>query len=86
MSLESAIPPYEEVFLCRPTTFQSCYRVLSRALRMYAHTHTEIEGTGEAFSGAAGRIIPRPRTLRGYEEGEEVDIAPLYAPTHCRRK
>ena len=32
---------------------------------------TEMEGIVEVFGGAAGRIISRPRTLRGQEEGEE---------------
>jgi hypothetical protein len=55
-----------------------------------------MEGTGEAFGGAAGRVISSPRTLRGKEEeeedkgafglGEEVDITPSYTLTHCRRK
>jgi hypothetical protein len=55
------------------------------------YIYTEIEGTGEAFGGAAGRIIPRPRTPRSYKEGmegeggrglglgDEVNIAPSCA-------
>jgi hypothetical protein len=39
MSLESAIPLYKEFFLCRPATFRSCYRVLSRAHENNTHTH-----------------------------------------------
>jgi hypothetical protein len=32
------------------------------------YIYTEIEGNGNAFGGAARRIIPRPRTLYGYKE------------------
>jgi hypothetical protein len=59
---------YEEGFLSRsrPSILPPCP---PRVLRIY--THTEMEGTGDAFGGAAGRIIRRPTMLRGQEEGEE---------------
>ena len=71
MSLESAIPPYEEVFLCRSTNLSILPPCPFASLPNIIYT--EIEGTGEMFGGAAGRIIWCPRTLYEscYKEREE---------------
>jgi hypothetical protein len=53
------------------------------------YIYTEIEGTGEAFGGAAGRIIPRPRTPRSYKEGVGVGGRGQYCAfvrARCRGK
>ena len=65
MSLKSAIT-YE--FSSVDYNFRSCHRVRARALRIHTHIQRwrELE---EAFGEAAGRIILRPRTLRGNKEG-----------------
>jgi hypothetical protein len=69
LSLKPAILPYEEVPLSIDDPSILPPYPFARPSN-YPHTHIEIEETREAFGGAAGRIIPRLRTLRGCEEGE----------------
>ncbi len=64
MSLESAIPLYEEVFLYRLTTFDPIPLPCPLASPLNTHTYIKIKGIKEAFNGIIKKIISRLRTFR----------------------
>jgi hypothetical protein len=63
MSLESAIT-YEEVSSIDRRPFNPDILSSCATSPPNEHIYTKIEGTGEAFGGAARRIIRRPRMLK----------------------